>query len=209
MKSKNNFVNLFKKMKKLLHGALLPFSIFVSGLLLLGCEQANRLTQGSTDERNQGEKNLQSEPTSTELSSGNVLYIARDVAEMQLKTGEYITQLKQTQADLQQAIDSKDPQQLEQVANTLDGQLNQLHTALTALDLKSQEIDAIRQNLQQNTQQALASPFLKGEVDFSKVDFKQIEQQMGSIQTDMVKLAAMLIPKGDKAEPDQTKETES
>ncbi len=198
-------------MKKLVQGALLPFSIFSCALLLLGCEQANQLPQNTPESQNSTEiSSDHSEQASTELKSGNLLYIARDVADMQLKTGEYISQLKQTQEELQQAVEAKDPQQLQQLANTLDGQLHQLDTALTSLNLKSQEIDTIRQNLQHTTQQALASPFLNGEMDLSKVDFKQIEQQMGNIQGEMVKLAAMLIPQEKKAEKDQAQqETES
>lgn len=184
-------------MKKLIQSALLPFTIFTSALLLLGCEQANNLPQDTPESQAQSEMSSNSDQTMTELKSGNLFYIARDVADLQLKTGEYISQLKQTQTELQQAVDAKDPQQLQQIANTLDGQLTQLNTALTTLDLKSQEIDTIRQNLQQSTQQALASPFLNGEVDFSKVDLQQIEQQMGSIQAEMVKLAAMMIPQGE------------
>ena len=42
-------------------------------------------------------------------------------------------------------------------------------------------------------QQVLASPFLNGQVDLSKVDFKKLEQQMGNIQTEMLKLAAMIL----------------
>ena len=183
-------------MKKFIHSALLPFTLFSSALLLLGCEQANNLPSNSPESQAQNEMSSRSDQANTELKSGNLFYMARDVADLQLKTGEYISQLKQTQTELQQAVDAKDPQQLQQIAQTLDGQLTQLHETLSALDLKSQEIDAIRQNLQQSTQQALDSPFLKGEVDFSKVDIQQIEQQMGNIQGEMVKLAAMMIPQG-------------
>ncbi len=38
----------------------------------------------------------------------------------------------------------------------------------------------------------LASPFLNGQVDLSKVDFQKIQNQMGNIQAEMLKLAGML-----------------
>jgi len=35
---------------------------------------------------------------------------------------------------------------------------------------------------------------MNGEVDFSQVNLQKIEQQLGSVQSEMLKLAAMLIP---------------
>ena len=182
-------------MKKLIQGALLPFAIFSASLLLFGCEQASNMLQN--EHENQGKTDSitnQNDQAETELQSGNLLYITRDVAEMQLKAGHSIQELTQTQVDLQQAIDVKNTQQLQQIANTLDNQLKQLDGTLSVLDLKSQEIDSIRHNLRHTTQQALASPFLKDQVDLSKVDPRQIKQQIDNIQGEMVKLAAMMIP---------------
>lgn len=138
--------------------------------------------------------------TNVELKNGNYFYIARDVADMQLKAGEYLGKIQDNQSNLQQAIDAKDHQQLQTAATTLQQQLKGLDSALKGLDLKSQEIDQIRQNILSVNQQALASPFLNGQMDFSKVDFEKIEQQMGSIQSEMLKLATMLIPQSDSAE---------
>jgi primosomal protein N'' len=115
---------------------------------------------------------------------------------MQLKTGDYIEQLKQSQSDLEAAVSNHDQQQLQSTAESLKAQLKDFDQALSSLNLKSQEIDSIRQNVMQANQQVLATPFLNGELDLTQVDFKKIEQQMGMIQTEMIKLAGMMIPEG-------------
>ena len=139
-----------------------------------------------------------------------MFYIVRDVADMQLKAGDYVEQLKQTQTDLETAINDKDQQQLQTTAKTLQQQLTGFNQALTNLNLKSQEIDSIRQNIKQANQQVLATPFLNGEVDLSQVDFKKIEKQMGSIQMEMIKLAGMMIPQGqDEAEQNEQDQSEA
>ena len=64
------------------------------------------------------------------------------------------------------------------------------------------------QNLLAANQQVLASPFLNGQVDLSKVDFKKLEQQMGSIQAEMLKLAGMIL-QGESNQPTETTNTAS
>ena len=186
-------------MKKFIQKAVLPFAILSTGILLSGCEQASepqsddiRTTQSADVALNQP-----TETTATaDLKSGNMFYMVRDVADMQLKAGDYVAQLKQTQNELQTAINDKDQQQLQATAKTLQQQLTGFNQALTSLNLKSQEIDSIRQNILHANQQVLATPFLNGNIDLNQVDFKKIEQQMGSIQTEMIKLAGMMIPPG-------------
>lgn len=191
-------------MKKLLQGAVLPFIIFTSGILLLGCNQAAEQSRQQQDtqqtESTQASDSAleqQSEVThksSEDLKSGNLFYIARDVADVQLKTGDYMEKLQQTQSDLQQAIQSKDHVVLQQTVKDLSRELQGFNTALISLDLKSQEIDGLRQQVLQSNQQLLNSALLNGDLDISKVDFKKIEQQMNNIQMDMLKLASMMIP---------------
>ena len=186
-------------MKKFIPKAVLPFAILSTGILLSGCEQASepqsddiRTTQSTDVALNQP-----TETTATaDLKSGNMFYMVRDVADMQLKAGDYVAQLKQTQNELQTAINDKDQQQLQATAKTLQQQLTGFNQALTSLNLKSQEIDSIRQNILHANQQVLATPFLNGNIDLNQLDFKKIEQQMGSIQTEMIKLAGMMIPQG-------------
>ena len=52
-----------------------------------------------------------------------MLYIVRDVADMQLKAGDTVTQLQETQNDLQTAIEQHDQQQLQHAATALQQQL--------------------------------------------------------------------------------------
>ena len=196
-------------MKKLLQNLVLPFALFSSGILLIGCEQATEPNQQDiqteTSEQNQS-ANTQS-PEKAELKSGNMLYIVRDVADMQLKAGEYVTQLQETQSDLQSAIEQHDQQQLQEAATALQQQLTGFNNALNGLNLKTQEINDIREKLLSANQQVLASPFLNGQVDFSQVDFKKMQQQMGTIQSEMLKLASMMIPQ--QAENDSSNTNQS
>ena len=193
-------------MKKLLQGAVLPFVIFISGMLLLGCNQAaeqSRQQDGAqaietaqmSENTSDSNNNNQSTAKSTEnLKQGNMFYIARDVANVQLKTGDYVEKLQQSQSNLQQAIQSQNQAELQQSVKTLTRELQGFNTALISLDLKSQEIDGIRQQVLQANKQVLNSALLNGDLDISKVDFKKIEQQMNTIQLDMLKLAGMMIP---------------
>ncbi len=186
-------------MKKFIPKAVLPFAILSTGILLSGCEQASE-PQSDDIQTTQSADVALNQPTETtataDLKSGNMFYMVRDVADMQLKAGDYVTQLKQTQNELQTAINDKDQQQLQATAKTLQQQLTGFNQALTSLNLKSQEIDSIRQNILHANQQVLATPFLNGNIDLNQVDFKKIEQQMGSIQTEMIKLAGLMIPQG-------------
>lgn len=186
-------------MKKFIQKAVLPFAIFSTGILLGGCEQASE-PQSDDIQTTQSADIALNQPTETtataDLKSGNMFYMVRDVADMQLKAGDYVAQLKQTQNELQTAINDKDQQQLQATAKTLQQQLTGFNQALTSLNLKSQEIDSIRQNILHANQQVLATPLLNGNIDLNQLDFKKIEQQMGSIQTEMIKLAGMMIPQG-------------
>lgn len=193
-------------MKKLLQGAVLPFVIFISGMLLLGCNQAAEQSRQQDDAQaietaqmsentSDSNNNNQSTAKSTEnLKQGNMFYIARDVANVQLKTGDYVEKLQQSQSNLQQAIQSQNQAELQQSVKTLTRELQGFNTALISLDLKSQEIDGIRQQVLQANKQVLNSALLNGDLDITKVDFKKIEQQMNTIQLDMLKLAGMMIP---------------
>ena len=196
-------------MKKLLQNLVLPFALFSSGILLIGCEQATEPNQQDiqTESSEQHQSANTQSPEKAELKSGNMLYIVRDVADMQLKAGEYVTQLQETQSDLQSAIEQHDQQQLQHAATALQQQLTGFNNALNGLNLKTQEINDIREKLLSANQQVLDSPFLNGQVDFSEVDFKKMQQQMGTIQSEMLKLASMMIPQ--QAENDSSNTNQS
>ena len=193
-------------MKNFLQAKLLPVSALTAILFLSACDSSSNKTEEAETsdqaavtqtEKQSGEADNQERESSNQadLKSGNFFYIARDVADVQLKAGDYIAQLQQSQENLQQALDTKDIQQLESTVTALKSQLTGFNQALDQLNLKSSEIDNIRQNIQTANEQALKSPLLNGQVDFSQVDFNKIEQQLGSVQSEMLKLAAMLIPK--------------
>lgn len=200
-------------MQKLFQSALLPMVILSSGLLLSGCDQSpqsNMAEDEQTDNQDirasestrssntatdsEASREGQRASTQTEFKSGNMFYIARDVANVQLKTGDYVEKLQDTQSELQHAIDTKDQQQLQDTAQDLSRELRGFNTALISLELKSQEIDSIRQQVIRANTQMLKSSFLNGDVDISKVDLKKIEKQLNSIQMDMLKLVSMVIP---------------
>ncbi|WP_168406753.1 hypothetical protein [Acinetobacter indicus] len=179
-------------MKRAFSHFLLPFGLLTSALLLVGCDQPSAPVS-EADPDTEITSQQQSPAPQADLKSGNMFYIVRDVADMQLKAGEYVEQLRQTQTELQQAVNSQDHQQLQSAASKLQQQLQGFNSALNSLNLKSQEIDNIRQNILQANEQVLASPFLNGQIDLSKVDFAKIQQQMGTVQSEMVKLASILL----------------
>lgn len=196
-------------MKNVSSKALLPFALLSSAFLLSACDQMNTAQTPTTDQDDSNATSNRTEnTTSAPLSSGNMFYIVRDVADLQLKAGQYIEQLNQTKSELKTALDAQDPQQLQILAIQLQQQLQGFNQTLSSLDLKTQEIDTIRQNLLTANQQVLASPFLNGQVDLTKVDFKKLEQQMGNIQTEMLKLAAMIL-QGESNQPTETTNTAS
>lgn len=174
------------------YAILLP--LLSAGLLLSACEQASSPQSSSVEEQGTvTSTNSNPDATQAPLSSGNMFYIVRDVADLQLKAGQYVEQLNQSKSELQTAINAQDPQQLQLAATQLQQQLHGFNQTLSSLDLKTQEIDTIRQNLLAANQQVLNSPFLNGQINLSQVDFKKLEQQMGNIQSEMVKLAGMIL----------------
>lgn len=196
-------------MSKILANAVLPFALFSSGILLMGCDQAVEAPAEQADTTTsdlEPASQQQSSTAQTELKSGNMFYMVRDVADLQLKAGSYVEQLKQTQTELQTAVEAKDTQQLQSTATQLQQQLSSFNQVLGNLNLKSQEIDQIRDNIMNANQQVLASPLLNGEMDFSQIDLKKIESQMVNVQAEMVKLAGLLIQNPEQKSNSQTEQ---
>lgn len=191
-------------MKTLFSPHILSVALMSTSLFFIGCDSSNEPQQQTTTTQEtttaqeattqQDSEAQPAQVNEAELKSGNVFSIARDVADVQLKAGNYISQLQQSQESLQQAIEAQDIQQLESTVTALKGQLTGFNDTLSQLNLKSTEINDIRQNIMTANQQALASPLLNGQVDFSKVDFNMIEQQLGTVQSEMIKLAGLMIP---------------
>lgn len=180
--------------------AILSVTTLVSLFTLVGCDQVPH-------DNEQAEQNTEIEQSITtsenteasiaqdtqNLSKGNMLNIARDMAKLQIETDDYVTLLKQSQSNLEQAIQDKNVQKLQHTTGDLNQELHGLHDALLSLNLKSNEVDQIRQSLLSANQQLLNMPLLHGQTDLSKIDFAKIEKQFNTIQMDMVKLATLVL----------------
>ena len=84
-------------MKNVSSKTLLPFALLSSAFLLNACDQMNTAQTPTTDQDDSNATaNSNTNTTSAPLSSGNMFYIVRDVADLQLKAGQYIEQLNQT-----------------------------------------------------------------------------------------------------------------
>lgn len=180
--------------------ALLSSMTLLSAFALTGCDQApqedhTNIQSEQATEQNISDESIQSSSVqdTQNLSKGNMLNIARDIAKLQLETDDYIALLKQSQNSLEQAIQNKNVQQLKATTGDLNQELHGLHDTLLSLNLKSNEIDQIRQNLLVANQQLLNMPLLHGQFDLAKINFEQIEKQLNTIQMDMVKLASLVL----------------
>ncbi|GAB00216.1 hypothetical protein V6760_11095 [Acinetobacter venetianus] len=180
--------------------ALLSSMTLLSAFALTGCDQApqedhTNIQSEQATEQNMSDEIIQSSSAqdTQNLSKGNMLNIARDIAKLQLETDDYIALLKQSQNSLEQAIQNKNVQQLKATSGDLNQELHGLHDTLLSLNLKSNEIDQIRQNLLVANQQLLNMPLLHGQFDLAKINFEQIEKQLNTIQMDMVKLASLVL----------------
>ncbi|WP_031234671.1 hypothetical protein [Acinetobacter sp. COS3] len=180
--------------------AFLSSMTLLSAFALTGCDQApqedrTNIQSEQAIEQNMSDEIIQSSSVqdTQNLSKGNMLNIARDIAKLQLETDDYIALLKQSQNSLEQAIQNKNVQQLKATSGDLNQELHGLHDTLLSLNLKSNEIDQIRQNLLVANQQLLNMPLLHGQFDLAKINFEQIEKQLNTIQMDMVKLASLVL----------------
>lgn len=194
-------------MKNLLQNTFTPLCLFGLGLLLLGCDQASHTNNNQNAATEEVE--IKEPRAPQELKSGNMIYIVRDIADFQLQAGSYIKQLQQTQQTLQNAVNAQDHTQLQATAQQLKQQLTGFNGALNLLDLKSQEINEIRKNIVTANQKVLASPYLNGQVDLTQVDLKNIEQQIGSVQSEMLKLASLFISGNEQTSDTSEKKDES
>ncbi|WOE30715.1 MULTISPECIES: hypothetical protein [unclassified Acinetobacter] len=178
--------------KQFLQNSIISLSLFSFGLLLAACDQTHLSSENNSADNDQQTISTTLD-TQQQRTSGKLLDIVQDIANLQLKAGNYIEQLQQTQQQLKDAVNMQDSITLQTTAEQLQTQLHQLNQTLNVLDLKSQEINEIRQKMMIANQQILASPFLNGQIHLTQVDFKKLEQQINSVQTEMLKLAALLL----------------
>lgn len=174
-------------MQKNIFLTFIPILFVSSSLFLVACGQNNSDLKEKTEEI--------STKTSEPLTQGNMFDIARDVAEMQLKTNQYLSNLLETQTKIETALNQNDTVSLNQGLQSLESQLNGLNTALVSLNLKSQEIDEIRTHLLENSKKLLDAPFLTEKVDLSNENIDEIKEQIEKIKNEMFTLSAMLKPK--------------
>lgn len=182
---------------------LSTITLLAASFLLTACNQTppenSYLEKNSEFEQpsvRDGEKEMMSKATISEeenLSNGNMLNIARDIAKLQLETDDYVALLKQSQSSLEQAIQEQNVQQLQNTTGELKQELYGLNDTLLSLNLKSDEVDQIRQSLLTANQQLLSMPLLHGQLDIAQLDFAKIEKQFNAIQMDMVKLATLVL----------------
>jgi hypothetical protein len=192
---------LFKK-------SFLTSSLLTIGLLLTACGQDIQLGE-LQDKVNQvaetAEKindkvqqtNGQVEKSAEILQSGSALLVLRDVADMHLESNEHLVQLKETKAALETALNHQDAVALTALTQQLDTQLQSFNQELETLNLKSEEVDQIRQNILKTNESLLESPLLNNQIDFNKMDLSVLETQLGSINTEVLKLATMLVEKNE------------
>lgn len=178
-------------MKHLLINSAMPFALFVGALSLLGCDQIS--APASHTEAPDLSTTQSLDTQNLERASGNMLYIVRDVADLQSASGEHLAQLQKTQLAFQTAVDQQNNEQVQHVAQQLQQQLISFNSTLDHLNLKSQEIEKIRQSIQQANHQVLSSQLFSKDIDLTQIDIKQLEQQMGNVQNEMLKLGSMLL----------------
>ena len=158
-------------------------------------EQESEFEQPATTANQDNSTEIIKAQDTQNLSHGNMLNIARDIAKLQLETDDYLVLLKQSQSSLEQAIQDQNVQQLQNTTGELKQELYGLHDTLLSLNLKSNEVDQIRQSLLTANQQLLSMPLLHGQLDIAQLDFAKIEKQFNTIQMDMVKLATLVLGK--------------
>lgn len=158
-------------------------------------EQESEFEQPATTANQDNSTEMIKAQDTQNLSRGNMLNIARDIAKLQLETDDYVVLLKQSQSSLEQAIQDQNVQQLQNTTGELKQELHGLHDTLLSLNLKSNEVDQIRQSLLTANQQLLSMPLLHGQLDIAQLDFAKIEKQFNTIQMDMVKLATLVLGK--------------
>lgn len=175
----------------------------VISLSLAACTPSPNDETASTDPSAESttQQNTSSDPKLSGFQSGNMLYIVRDVALMQQQSGSYIQQLKQSQNDLEQALDSTDSADLKQSVDQIKIQLKALNQSLQSLKLKSQEVESMRRQILELNQQALKTPLINGSIEMNRDNIEKIQAQLDNIQFDMLQLATLIIP-DPNAEPE-------
>lgn len=176
-------------MKHLVHPRQLSFLLFVFTLGLAGCSPS------SDESTAKDAQNSADNAENSEIKSGNMLYIVRDVAELKSNTSSYFDKIKQDQENLQQALQDNNPTVVAKNITALKQQFTKMNQDLANLELKSKEVHQVRQQMISANNQLLKSSIFNGEMDLSEENLDQLQQQINSLQNNILELGALLIPK--------------
>ena len=117
-------------MKNLAIKAIFSATVLVTTFAFVGCDQVSQENQQVAEPNTEFEPNISDDANTTtpqdiqKLSSGNLFNIVRDVAQLQLKTDDYTALLKSSQNQLEQALQEKNTQQLQNTTADLKQNLH-------------------------------------------------------------------------------------
>lgn len=174
-------------MKHLVLPRQIPLLLFVFTLGLAGCS--------SPSDESKAEQQTSNTTESQETKSGNMLYIVSDVAALKSNTSSYFDKIKQDQESLQQALQDNKPTVVSNSLSALKQQFTTMNQDLEKLKLKSKEVDQVRLQMISANKQLLESSIFNGEMDLSEENLDQLQQQLNSLQNNILELGTLLIPK--------------
>ncbi|MEQ1324733.1 hypothetical protein [Acinetobacter soli] len=183
------------------------FSLLVlsCSILFVGCDQQHD-AESTAREQSMTSANQDNMSTSTDnevsddalnseerSSTTNLFYLLRDAADLQLKVGQDMQKLQATQSQLETALQEQDPQAAQQTLSHFKTQLTQFNDNLNQLQLKSPEVEKLRQQLINTNEQLLQSDLFQQTLNWKKQDIVAIQHQLNTLQTEMLKLAALIV----------------
>lgn len=188
------------KLRTLFYQAVLPFLLFSGALLIMGCHPPS--SEQETEELSSTLEQAKMQSSVTPVA-GNVFYIMHDVAELQLKVGDPLRDFMQQRDTLAQALHTQDVTTLNAERIALAEHIQQLQQDLTALELKSQEVHAVRQQLLHTLADVGQTPWLNSTTPITTQDLDALQQQFKQLQTTMLSLAEMALTPPSKDEQGQ------
>ena len=180
----------------------LPLLLCSSAIFLAGCDQTSDLdsSENSQVKTSDQSHDVPASDAESKTPQSNWFYLIRDIADLQLKVGEDMQKLQQTQTQLENALKQRDPETLQKTVETFKTQLTNFNAGLHELQLKSPEIENLRQKLITSNQQILDSDVLQHQLNLKKEDIAALQKQLASLHTDILKLTTLLLnPPSDKS----------